>query len=142
MYAAVMVRGTVSCEKRFMDTLTMLRLTRINHCVLLPQSKSIDGMLKKVKFYVTWGEVSDGNIEKLVAKWGRLPGRKRLEEKDAKEIAALIRKDNSLKNVKGMLPVFRLGPPDSGYRDTRAAFPKGELGYRGEKINGLLERMM
>jgi len=37
---------------------------------------------------------------------------------------------------------LRLSPPRRGYRSTKQAFPKGALGYRGDKINDLLRRMI
>ena len=42
----------------------------------------------------------------------------------------------------GIMPVFRLNPPSKGYKSVRKFFPKGDLGYRGEKINELLKRMI
>ncbi len=39
-------------------------------------------------------------------------------------------------------PVFRLSPPSKGLRSTKHHFPKGDLGYRGSKINDLLRRML
>ncbi|MBI4021685.1 MAG: uL30 family ribosomal protein [Candidatus Aenigmarchaeota archaeon] len=37
---------------------------------------------------------------------------------------------------------IRLPPPSRGYRSMKFMFPKGSLGYRGEKINDLLRRMV
>jgi large subunit ribosomal protein L30 len=48
-----------------------------------------------------------------------------------------------LRNVKGVKPLFRLHPPSKGFRgSTKKPYPEGELGYRGEEINGLLTRMV
>ena len=38
--------------------------------------------------------------------------------------------------------VVFLKPPKKGFRSKKAAWPKGDLGYRGEKINELIKRMM
>jgi large subunit ribosomal protein L30 len=43
---------------------------------------------------------------------------------------------------KGGGKVFRLHPPSRGLRSVKLHFPKGDLGYRGEKINELLKRMV
>jgi len=112
LYAVVRVRGGIDVKKEIKDTLTMLRLKRINHCVVVPKTPVFDGMIRKAKDYITWGEVDKKLLEKLKAK------------------------DKSEK------PVFRLNPPKKGYESTKCAFPKGSLGYRGEKINDLIERMI
>ena len=42
----------------------------------------------------------------------------------------------------GLKPLFRLNPPSKGFKATRLGYPKGDLGYRGGKINELLKRMI
>lgn len=139
MLAVVRVRGPVSVSREVSDTLRMLKLSRVNHCVIARKSPSIDGMLFKAKDYVTWGEVSKEMLEKLVLKRGRAGGAKKLEAKAAKEVARKILEKGKADGVK---PVFRLSPPSKGYKSVKSAFPKGALGYRGDKINELLERML
>ena len=56
MMIALRVRGRTGIKKDIADTLDMLRLTRINHAVLLPENPSYQGMLQKGKDYITWGE--------------------------------------------------------------------------------------
>lgn len=41
-----------------------------------------------------------------------------------------------LENKKG------LKPPKGGFKSKKLHYPKGDLGYRGEKINDLIKRMM
>ncbi|HPP45642.1 MAG TPA: 50S ribosomal protein L30, partial [Methanomassiliicoccaceae archaeon] len=58
----------------------------------------------------------------------------------AKSVAADEVKYSDLKDVK---PVFRLHPPRQGYEGVKRTFTTGgALGYRGEKINALIERML
>lgn len=38
--------------------------------------------------------------------------------------------------------IYRLAPPRGGFRSLKKRWPKGDLGYRGGKINELVERMM
>jgi len=141
MYAAVRVRGYIGTEKSVRDTLSMLRLERVNHCVLIPNTPVMKGMVTKVKDYVTWGEIDKTTLEKLVEKRGRLPGDKKLDPTKAKSVVKLIEKEESVKNVE-IKPVFRLSPPSKGYKTVRMPYPKGDLGYRGDKINPLLKRMI
>ncbi len=141
MYAVIRVRGSVNVSREVKDTLKMLRLTRVSHCVVIPKKPDYDGMLQKARSYITWGEVSQDTLEKLVVKRGRLPGDRRVPEKEGKEMARKILKDGSVKDT-GLKPVFRLSPPSKGYRSVRLGFPRGDLGNRGEKINELLKRMI
>jgi len=142
MYAVVRVRGEVNMRKELKDTLKMLRLNRINHCVLIGKDPVIEGMIKKVRDFVTWGEISDKTLEKLISERGRLAGDKKLDSKQTKTVLAKIKKAKSLKEIGGLKPVFRMNPPGKGYRHVKRPYPRGALGYRGEKINDLLQRMM
>ena len=140
--AVVMVRGLVGTTRQIRSTLSMLRLSRVNHCVLVPKNPNYEGMLQNVKHMITWGEIGRETLEKLVAKRGRFSGDKRLEDSAyAKELVDLMLSGKSAKEI-GLKPVFRLSPPSKGYRSTKVLFPKGSLGYRGEKINELLKRMI
>ena len=141
MYAVIRIRGSVNVSREVKDTLKMLRLTRVNHCVVIPKKPDYDGMLQKARSRITWGEVSQDILERLVTKRGRLPGDRRVPEKEAKEMARKILKEDSVKDT-GLKPVFRLSPPSKGYRSVRLGFPRGDLGNRGEKINELLKRMI
>ena len=141
MYAVIRIRASVNVAREVADTLKMLRLTRVNHCVIIPKNPNYEGMLSKVKAFITWGEITQDLLESMVAKRGRLPGDKRVTEKEAKDIAKKILKERSLKDVV-IKPLFRLSPPSKGYRSVRFNYPRGDLGNRGEKINELLKRMI
>lgn len=151
MLAAIRVRGRTGIKGGISDTLDMLRLTRINHAVLVPETPSYLGMLRKAKDYITWGEISQETLEELLEKRAMLPGREKvtleyLEEtgyKSLEELAqALLEEKAQLEEV-GLKPVFRLHPPRKGYKDIKKAFNEGgTLGYRGEDINHLLKRMV
>ncbi len=137
LIAVVRIRGAFTMRKEIKDTLKMLRLNRKNHCVLVRGTDSARGMLQKTKDYVTFGEVSEEVLKKLVAKRGRI-GDKKLSAEQI-EIAMKEISSGALKSIK---PVFRLTPASGGFREIKQFYPKGELGYRGEKINELLEKMM
>lgn len=141
MYAVVRIRGTLDVARKTKDSLRMLNLKSVNNCVLVPKAPDSEGALLKARAYVTWGEVSPGMLEKIVLERGRLPGGKRLDQKAAKETAKKILSAKSVKGTK-INPIFRLSPPRKGLKSTRLAFPKGDAGFRGEKINELLERMV
>ena len=114
MFVVLRVRGSAGKKKDISETLKLLNLTKPNHCILVPKNPVYEGMIAKVKDFITWGEVSDEVKKKLLSK-----------EKDAK--------------------LFRLHPPIGGYerKGIRKGFNQGgALGYRGEKINKLIEKMM
>ncbi|MDD1763387.1 MAG: 50S ribosomal protein L30 [Methanobacteriaceae archaeon] len=150
MLAAVRVRGRTGIKGDISDTLDMLRLTRINHAVLIPENPSYQGMLRKAKDYITWGEIDQETLEELLEKRAMLPGREKVTEdylqgteyKSAQKLAqALLAEETQMEDV-GLKPIFRLHPPRKGYKDTRKSFNEGgTLGYRGEAINLLLKRM-
>lgn len=141
MFAVVRVRGTIGLRKDVADTLKMLRLSRPNHCILLEENDVNKGMLKKAHNFITWGEVDPKTLEKLVETRARTKGNKPIEKSKIKEYVGEITNSKSLK-VKDLVPVLRLSPPQKGYKKTKMHYPKGALGYRKEKINELLLRMM
>ncbi len=139
MFAVIRLRSGIGMKKEIEDTLKMLRLHRKHHCVLLKNSPSILGMLQKVKDYVTWGEISDEMLAKLVEKRGRKPGNVRLTKEEAETAVNEIKTSGKPSSIK---PVFRLSPPSKGFKSIKQHYPKGDLGYRKDKINDLLKRMI
>ena len=152
MYAVVRLRGSVKVRKEILDTLKMLRLHRVNHCVLVPKTKDYEGMLKKVKDYVTYGEIKKETLVKLLKERGRLVGNKKLTEDSLNKITgfktfeefaeAMLKGKVKLKDYPQIKPVFRLSPPKHGLKSKKLHYPKGDLGYRGDAINELVERMI
>lgn len=121
----VRVRGITGIRKDIKDTLEMLRLYRRNYCVILPNTPSIMGMLKKAKDYITWGSL-DSETEKLLIE-------KRQEKTKDKEGKEVIK------------PFFRLNSPRKGFakKNIKISFSSGgALGDRKEKINDLIKRMV
>ncbi|GBF35967.1 MAG TPA: 50S ribosomal protein L30 [Methanothermococcus okinawensis] len=152
-YAVVRVRGRVGVRRDISDTLKMLRLHKVNHCVVIPETDTYKGMLRKVKDYVTYGEIDKDTLIKLILKRGRLPGDKRVDGEKIKELMGMSVEELAEKIIKGEIllkntplkPVFRLHPPRKGYDKKGIKKPfsvGGALGYRGKEINKLLERMM
>ncbi len=139
MIAVIRVRGGFKIRQEFKDTLKYLRLNKKHHCVILKETPVYLGMIKKVRDYVTWGEISEEMLKKLIEKRGRLPGNKRIDPKDVEKYyhAILNGEKTDLK------PVFRLSPPKKGWKGSiKKPYPEGALGPRGDKINELLKRMI
>ncbi len=151
--AVVRVRGIINVKNDIRDTLTMLGLGRVNHCVLISENPPNMGMVRKVKDYVTWGPIDIETATVLVKERGQLKGRKALDEKALKDLGkyksfedlgkALADGDATWSKMDGTVRVFRLHPPRKGYEGIKRTFNMGgALGDRGQDINVLLQRMM
>ncbi len=152
MYAVVQVRGTVKTRSEIKDTLKMLRLHHINHCVFVPDTPAYAGMIRKVKDYVAYGEADIATIEAILKTRGRLVGDRHLSDEYVRENStyegirgfaeALSRGEARLSDLPGLKPVLRLHPPRKGYQTTKRTFQQGgALGYYGNEINHLLHAM-
>ncbi len=144
--AVIRIRGNVGVREPIERTMQLLKLKKVNNCVIVPYNKYYKGMLQKIKDYATFGEISKDVFEKLLFKWGRIEGDKKVTPEYLKEKGITVDDLYSLK-VKfkdvGIKQPFRLHPPRKGYKSIKRPFTmKGDLGYRGEKINELLERMI
>ena len=139
LLAVVLVRGLVKVSQPVKDTLALLNLNRKNHCVVIKGNPVNLGMIKKVKDYIAWGEIDEKTYQQLVEKRGeeyqsRLTDRKEKYNYNTLEVAG-----------KKYKPYFRLNPPQKGFgrKGIKVAFKAGgALGYRAEKINDLIIRML
>lgn len=152
MYAVVRLRGRVGVRKEIEETMRLLRLNRVNHCVVVPKTPQYEGMLRRVKDHVTYGEIRKETLIKLLKERGRLVGNKPLDLEALRRItgfktydefaSALLKGRVKLKDYPEIKPIFRLNSPRKGLRSKKMHYPKGDLGYRGEAINELIERMV
>ncbi|MDY6930319.1 MAG: 50S ribosomal protein L30 [Halobacteriota archaeon] len=152
MYAVVRLRGNVNVRPEIKDTLKMLRLNRINHCVLLQENPHYEGMIKKVKDYIAWGKIDLEALELLLKERGRLEGGDRLSDEYVKNntdydgikalASALHTGDLQLKDIPKFKPIFRLHPPRKGHKGTKKTFNEGGvIGCHFDEINKLLYKM-
>ncbi len=154
-FLVVRVRSDRGVERGIRDTMSMLNLTRINHATIIPESETYSGMLQKTKDFVTWGVVEADMIENLLNTRGRMVGNKPVDDaaikagseyKTVKAFAkALANGEASMKSVEGLKPVLRLHPPRGakGWGGIKRAYTVGgALGFRGEDIGALAERMI
>ncbi len=113
--AVIRIRGQVGVRKDVKETLNRLKLKKKYSCVVLenPNENQL-GMVKKIRDFVAYGEISEDTFKKLNEERG----------KKGKEI-------------------FGLHPPRKGI-DSKKHFgvDKGVLGDNKEKINDLILRML
>jgi len=151
----IRVRSNRGVKPKIRDTMSMLNLTRVNHAVLIPDTPAYAGMLQKVKDYVTWGEIEADTIASLLKERGRMTGDKPVTDAEIKAgseystIKALAKAiaagDAKMNDVEGLKLVFRLHPPrgTKGWGGIKRSFSiGGALGFRGEAITELVERMI
>ena len=150
----VRVRGLAGVNPRIKDALKSLLLYRKNYCVVIPNTPSYAGAIKKVKDFTTFGEIDKATFTTLLKKRGRVAGNKPLtDDYIQKQLKIDIKTfvddffafKRELKDVPGVKLFFRLTPPKGGFE--RAGIKKsyavgGALGYRGKDINKLVTRMV
>ncbi len=152
MFAVIRVRGEVGVKRGIADTMDMLRLNRINHAVLIDENPSNNGMLLKAKDYITWGEIDQESLTKMIMARGRIVGGEKVTDEYIKENTdyssieefskAILEGEVKLGDA-NIKPVFRLHPPRKGYENTKTAFREGgSLGYREENIKDLIKKMI
>ena len=138
--AIVRVRGLTGIKHPIDDTLNKLRLYRKNYCVVVPKNSVYMGMVKKVKDYVTWGEVGEETYKTLLDERKEDYKGRASDSKGKINYAKFLDIDG--KKIKKF---FRLNSPRKGYgrKGIKYAFNiGGALGHRGEKINDLIMRMI
>ena len=150
-WAVVRVRGSVNVNPKIKETMKLMKLSRVNHCVIIPENETYTGMLNIIKDYVTWGEIDSETTELLLESSGKSSGnsafsKEHLKETTFKTMKALAKGLTEgkvvMRDVPGLKPLFRLHPPRKGYEGIKRSFKVGgALGYRSDKINVLLRRM-
>ena len=152
MYVAVRLRSTVNTRPEIKDTLRMLRLNRVNHCVVIKENPHTKGMIQKVKDYVAWGTIMPEALTQLLRYRGEMEGGARLTDDYIKEhtsyddveglARAICSGEASFEDVPLLKPLFRLHPPRRGHSGIKKTVAEGGvLGYHGEDINTLLHKM-
>lgn len=145
MIVVIRIKGVVGVPKDIEKTLNMLRLRKKHACVILSEKPEIEGMLKKVKDYVAFGNLDKETFKLLLLKRGKLEGDKPLSIKEEdldKFINDFFDNKAKLSDIKLKL-FFRLHPPKGGFKKSiKLMCPKGVLGDHKEKINELIRRML
>jgi len=117
MIALIRIRGQVGLKKNVKETLNRLRIRKKYSCVVLEKlNKSQRGMIKSVRNFISYGEISKETHKKLIEQRGK---------KD---------KEGNLK------PFFRLHPARGGM-NTKLHYPLGVLGENKE-MDKLIRRML
>jgi len=150
---AIRIRGTISALREARETLQMLHLNRNNNGVLIDNRPSFIGMLRKVQSFITWGEPTKETLVSLIKKKARTIGDKKATDeyavksgfKSLDDLAKAVYECRvTFNDLPDIQPTLRLHPPTKGYKNKikRSFAAGGESGYRGDKINELIIRMI
>ncbi len=111
--AIIRITGQINLSEGIKETFQRLKLKKKYTCIVIEKmTDSQEGMIKKIKDFVAYGEITKETYDKLVEKRGQ-------KEKN----------------------IFRLHPARGGI-NTKKHFPKGVLGNNKQEINKLIERML
>ena len=140
MKAIIRIHGQVGIPQDVKETLDRLKIRKKYACVIIKEKPEIIGMIKKIRDYVAYGDISKEMFTELIKKRGKAidKGKKIDFEKVVEEFFEKNTKKLIELNLK---PFFGLHPPRKGIK-SKIHFPKGVLGNNGEKINELIKRML
>ena len=138
MIIVIGISGLVEVPKKIQETLFRMRLRRKYSAVLIKPTFQNLAMLKKIRNFIAYGDISKEMLSALLEKRAASVDGKKIDVE--KVIEQLEKKD--LESL-GIKPFFRLHPPRKGI-DSKLHFPirKGVLGDNKGKINDLVRRML
>lgn len=119
--ALIRIRGMIHVKHDIQYTMFNLRLRKNNVCVVMENSPANRAAAAKCKDYIAYGEITEDTYNELVDKRGK------------KDESGALKK------------FFLLHPPIGGFEKKGIKIPfskKGALGYRGEKMNELVRKML
>ena len=111
--AVIRIRGQTGVRHDISDAMKMLKLNILNSCAVVEDNAKVMGQIKKCKDFVTWGPIDEETLAKLTQ-----------------------RNEGN---------VYNLHPPRGGHarKGIKVHFSKsGALGFRDEKINDLINKML
>jgi large subunit ribosomal protein L30 len=153
MKAVVQLRGEVDMAGDIEDTLEMLNVHGVNHCALVPETESYEGMLTKVNDYVAMGEPSADTLALVLEKRVEpLEGSATVDDEylaehteyeDFAALATALLEEETTLREEGLSPNLRLHPPRKGHDGIKQPQTGGgQLGaHETADIDALLEAM-
>lgn len=152
--AIVRISGKAGLKKEIKDTFNLLRLYNKYTCIVVPSTQNYMGMIMKLDNYITWGEINKDTFKILLEKRGKVTKKEKFSEEYVKkkvnqslnEFAEnFINFKKEIKDVPGLKNFFKLCPPKGGFEKNGTKKPYslgGTLGYRKDKINELILKMV
>jgi len=139
MIVAIRISGQVGLSKPIGEALFRLRLRRKYSAVLLESKPTNLKLLKKLRNYLAYGDITKEDLLELIKK--RAMAIEKSKKIDAEKIAIELEKKRP--ESLGIKPFFRLHPPRGGIESKKhCGVGKGVLGDNKSEINTLLRRML
>lgn len=136
-YLVLRMKGQVNVPYWAKTTLKLLRLDKKFRATIIPVKENTEGMLDKVKHYVSWQEPDISLIKELLEKKGRKEGYKSITPEDLSQLGfksiedlakLLVEGKSSLSKLKPLKPWFALSPPRHGFkRNTKKLYGEGGM---------------
>jgi large subunit ribosomal protein L30 len=140
MKTVIRISGDVGIKKQVRETLERLRLRKKYCCIVGNFNKEQEGMIKKVKDFVAFGDINDKTLKNLIEKRGQVMKGK--SKPKTEEVIKGLKEGKKLQDL-NLRPFFRLHPPRGGISSKKHfGTNKGVLGDNKEKINELIGRML
>ena len=152
--AIIRIAGKVGLKKEIKDTLNMLRLYNKYTCIIITSQKNYVGMITKLNDYITWGEINKETLKNLLEKRGKITKKEKFNEEYLKNklklnisqfVEDFMNFKKEFKDIPGLKNFFKLCPPKGGFEKNGTKKPfslGGTLGYRKDKINELIVKMI
>ncbi|GAA0192964.1 50S ribosomal protein L30 [Halobaculum roseum] len=151
MQAVVQLRGEIDMSAGQRDTLKMLNIHAINHCALVPEEDTYEGMIAKVNDFVAFGEPETETVAMLIERRGEpLEGDADVDDEwvadntdyeDVESLSAALVEEETTLREQGLSPVLRLHAPRGGHDGIKHAVKNGGALGRHDDIDTLLEAM-
>ncbi len=136
-FLVVRMKGTINVPHWARTTLDLLHLDKRFRATIIPERDNIQGMLDKVKHYVSWQEVDITTAKELLEKKARKEGYRKIAPEDVTklgfkstdELAKSIAEGSvTLSKLKPLKPWFALSPPRRGFkRSTKKMYGEGGI---------------
>lgn len=140
MICVIRITGDIHLKAGIRATLERLYLRKKYACVVISPTKVNLGMIKKLRDFVAFGEISDEVFSQLIEQRGKLIDK--TKKVDAKKVVEDINKGKKYSEL-NLRPFFSLHPPRKGIESKKHfGVGKGVLGNNKEKINDLVKRML
>ena len=152
--AIIRLSGKACLKKEIKDTFNLLRLYNKFSCIVVPSTPNYMGMIMKLNDYITWGEINKETFKELLQKRGKITKKEKFSEEYVKKkinstlsdfAESFVNFKKELKDIPGLKNFFKLCPPRGGFEKNGTKQPfslGGSLGYRKDKINELILKMV
>ena len=136
-FLVVRMKGTINVPHWARTTLDLLHLDKRFRATIIPERDNIQGMLDKIKHYVSWQEIDVPTTKELLEKKARKEGYKKLTTEDIAKLGfkstddlaqSLVEGTATLSKLKTVKPWFALSPPRGGFkRKTKKMYGEGGI---------------